>query len=50
MVTYDQVESLSKTYSLEEIMELNDLEEVDVIYILIKGGFCEIPSPKPVDM
>jgi hypothetical protein len=49
VVTKQQVEKLSGTYCLEELMELNGLEEVDVMFILIQGGHCKIPNPRPVD-
>jgi hypothetical protein len=50
LVTRDQVEKLVETYSLEELMELNDLEEVDVMFILIDKGYCKVPNPEPVDL
>lgn len=49
LVTHTQVEKVAGTYSLEEVMDYNNLEEVDVMYILFTEGHCEVPKPEPVD-
>lgn len=50
MVTLNQIEKVLKTYSLEEIIELNNLTEDDVLYFLIEQNFVSLPSPMPVDL
>lgn len=42
------IESLLDTYSLEEILELNDLTEADALLYLVKQGFLELPDPRPL--
>jgi len=37
------------TYSLEEILELNDLTEVDLLHFAVNEEFIELPEPEPVD-
>jgi hypothetical protein len=49
-MTEVDVEHILDTYSLEEILELNDLTEEDVLIHLIKFRMVELPDPKPVDV
>jgi hypothetical protein len=45
-----EIENILDTYSLEEILELNDLTEVDVLYFLVDEEFLILPEPRPVDL
>lgn len=45
----EEIESILDTYTLEAILELNDLTEVDVLCLLIKHKLVELPEPKPLD-
>jgi hypothetical protein len=38
------------TYSLEEILELNDVTEEEVLEFLLKHNFIHLPDPLPVDI
>jgi hypothetical protein len=38
-----------ETYSLEEILELNDITQEEALIFLVDQGFLNIPDPKPVD-
>lgn len=37
-----------ETYSLEEILELNDLTVEDCLEFLVEEGFVELPEVKPL--
>lgn len=37
-----------ETYSLEEILELNDLTAEDCLEFLVEEGFVELPEVKPL--
>jgi hypothetical protein len=43
-----EVENVLDVYSLEEILELNDLTEVDVLYFLVSEQFVTLPEPLPL--
>lgn len=47
---YEEVERLLDTYSLEEILELNELTETDVLFFLLEKHFVKVPDPCPVDL
>jgi hypothetical protein len=38
-----------QTYTLEEILEFNDLTEEEVLFFLVEEDFIQLPDPKPVD-
>lgn len=38
-----------ETYSLEEILELNDLTLEDCLEFLVEEGYVELPDIKPLD-
>lgn len=38
------------TYSLEEILEMNDLTVEDALEILVEEGYVELPEIKPLDL
>jgi hypothetical protein len=50
VITELEIEKVLDTYSFEEILELNDLTEADVLYLLVKSGQAELPNPRPVDL
>lgn len=37
-----------ETYSLEEILELNDLSTEDCLEFLVEEGYIELPEVKPL--
>lgn len=43
------IETFLETYTLEEILELNDLTEADALRLLVEGGHVSLPDPRPVD-
>lgn len=47
---YEDIERLLDTYSLTEILELNELTETDVLYHLINSNYIKVPEPVPVDL
>jgi hypothetical protein len=49
MVTRLQAERVLDTYSFEEVLELNELDEIDVLEHLINMRIVRIPEPLPVD-
>lgn len=46
---YRKVESILDTYSLEDILELNDKTEADALYFLLQQEFLELPEVLPLD-
>ena len=48
-MSYEDIEHILETYSLDDILEFNELSEVDVLFFLIQQRFLELPNPKPVD-
>lgn len=44
----EDIERLLETYTLEEILEMNDLTEADVLFFLVEEEFITLPEPKPV--
>jgi len=49
MATRDVIEKYLDTYSLEEILEFNELTEVDALLYLVEQEFLRLPI-KPVDL
>ncbi len=49
MTDYDVIEHLLETYSLTDILELNDLTEADALRFLVDEDFIELPDIKPLD-
>jgi hypothetical protein len=39
-----------QTYSLEEILEHNEVTEEETLEFLVKQEFLDIPQPVPVDL
>lgn len=42
-------ETVLETYSLEEILELNDVTEEEALEFLVTQGFLELPEVQPLD-
>ena len=45
---YSEIEKFLEVYSLEDILEFNDLTEVEVLDYLIQQKFVSLPSPRPL--
>ena len=45
----EEIEHLLDTYTLEEIIEYNDLTEADVLFFLVRHRFLELPEIKPLE-
>jgi len=41
--------NILETYSLEEILELNDLTTEDVLELLVEEGYVTLPEVKPLN-
>jgi hypothetical protein len=41
--------TILETYSLSEILELNDLTEEDLLEFLVEEGMIKLPDIKPLD-
>jgi hypothetical protein len=50
LITVQVVESILESYSLEEILEMNDLAVADALYLLYCSGDVTLPDPKPVNL
>jgi hypothetical protein len=50
VVTISDIERILQTYTLEEILELNDLTEDDVLEYLVETKFVTLPDPEPCDV
>lgn len=44
------ISNILETYSLDEILELNELTEVDLLHYAVEEGFLELPENLPVDL
>lgn len=44
-----QIEIILETYSLEEILELNELTEADLLHYAVEEKFLELPEYRPVN-
>lgn len=47
-MNYEEVEKCLDVYTLEEVLELNDVTEVDALYFMVKEHFVELPDPEPL--
>lgn len=50
MARLTNAEKVLQTYSLDEILELNDLTEADLLDLLIENGLIELPEVMPLDV
>jgi hypothetical protein len=41
--------TLLETYSLEEILEYNDMSEEEALELLVTQGFLKLPEYEPLD-
>lgn len=48
VIELDEVEDYLETYSLEEILELNDRTEAETLYFLVDKQFVNLPNPRPL--
>lgn len=44
----EEAESILETYTLEEILDQNDLTEADALVFMVEEEFIEIPEPLPL--
>lgn len=44
------VSTVLEVYTLEDILEFNDLTEEDVLLFLVENKFVTLPNPRPVDL
>lgn len=49
-VSFGDAKRYLETYSLEEILELNELTEADALFFMVEEEFLKLPSVKPVDL
>lgn len=45
----DKVESILETYSLDEILEINEVTQEDTLLFLVEQEFVKLPNPEPLD-
>lgn len=45
---YDEVKGILETYTLEEILEYNDLSMEDALQFMVDEEFLELPRIKPL--
>lgn len=50
VVSLHQIEKYLETYSLDEILELNEMTESEVLEFLVNEEFVFLPNPSPVDL
>lgn len=50
MATLIQIDKYLETYTLDEILELNELTESEVLEFLVDEEFIQLPSPAPCDL
>ena len=48
-VSVHEIESILSTYTLEEILELNDTSVQDTLQFLLDEEFIELPEIRPLD-
>lgn len=49
LVSFVQIERVLQTYTLDEVLELNELTEADALYFMTEQKFVTLPNPKPLD-
>jgi hypothetical protein len=50
LLDFSEVEKLLQTYTLEEILEINEITEEEALYFLLKEKFLKVPNPEPIDI
>lgn len=48
VVTLSEVESILEVYSLEEILDENDLTIADALFFLVENKLVELPNVRPL--
>jgi hypothetical protein len=48
VIEIEGIEEVLQTYTLSDILELNDCSEEDLLYFLVQEEFLTLPNPKPV--
>lgn len=49
-MTISECERILDTYSLEEILEMNECTEAEMLFFLVEEKFITLPSYKPTDV
>lgn len=44
-----EAESILEIYTLEEILDFNDLTEADALIFMVKEEFVDLPEPQPLN-
>lgn len=47
-LTRKRAQELLETYTLQELMEMGDLDEEDVLMILVNNGHLTLPETQPL--
>lgn len=50
MIDVTYIDKYLATYTLEEILELNELTESELLLYLVEQNYLQLPNPKPVDL
>jgi hypothetical protein len=48
-VNIQKIESILEVYTIEDILELNDLTVADALLLLHEENIIVLPDPKPLD-
>jgi hypothetical protein len=48
-VNYNHIEKILQIYTLEEVLELNDLTPEDALLFMSEQEFIKLPNPEPLD-
>lgn len=49
LLTHQKAKELLETYSLDELLEQNDLTEEDVLVALSEQGLIQLPEVQPLE-
>lgn len=49
VVIIEKIERLLELYTIEELLEMMDLDLSDAVYLLWKGGYVELPEVTPCE-
>lgn len=49
-LSIEEIDKILECYSLEQIIQLNDLTEAEVLLILVEEDVLKLPSILPVDI
>ena len=48
MNTIKEIEDILQTYTVEDILDENELTEADMLLFLVEEGFLHLPDPRPL--